>query len=71
MGKSVPSSAEPKMLRWFRESAGFSVAEAAAKIDRNEQELEAWERGEGGPTFSQLTRIAKLYRRPVAAFYLP
>lgn len=71
MGKTVPSLAEPKMLRWCRKTAGYSIAETAAKIDRSEAELEAWEQGDGGPTFAQLAKLAKLYRRPTAVFYLP
>jgi transcriptional regulator with XRE-family HTH domain len=33
--------------------------------------LEAWERGDARPSLSQLRKIAQLYKRPLAVFYLP
>jgi Zn-dependent peptidase ImmA (M78 family)/transcriptional regulator with XRE-family HTH domain len=64
---------DPSLLRWARESIGYSVEEAAEKIKPTggAERLEEWERGEGGPTVAQLRKIAEIYRRPLAVFFLP
>lgn len=67
----------PKILEWARETAGFSLSEAAHKLVINharglsgEQRLLAIEAGESKPTRSQLVRMAKHYRRPLLTFYM-
>jgi Zn-dependent peptidase ImmA (M78 family)/DNA-binding XRE family transcriptional regulator len=67
----------PTILRWAREQAGLSVPDAAERIglSRNKQQtaperLQAWETGEGEPTWTQLRAIARVYRRPIITFYL-
>ena len=68
---------EPEILRWARESAGLSVEEAAAKLDIKDARgvaaatrLATLEAGEGSPSRPLLLRMAKLYRRPLVAFYM-
>jgi Zn-dependent peptidase ImmA (M78 family)/transcriptional regulator with XRE-family HTH domain len=70
MSTSIPSLAEPDMLKWFRKCAGYTAAEASKKLGRKEEEVVAWENGEGSPSFAQLRKLADIYKRPVAAFYL-
>jgi Zn-dependent peptidase ImmA (M78 family) len=67
----------PKILVWARETAGFSLIEAAHKLDINttrsktgELRLLEIESGVSQPTRSQLVRMAKLYRRPLLTFYM-
>lgn len=64
---------EPSLLRWARESIGYSLAEAATKIKPTGgvERLEAWEAGDDAPTVAQLRKIAEVYRRPLAVFFLP
>lgn len=60
------------MLRWARESAGYSSLPAAAeKANVAVEALEAWENGESTPTIVQARTLARVYKRPLAAFYLP
>jgi Zn-dependent peptidase ImmA (M78 family) len=63
----------PSLLRWARESIGYSLDAAAVKLrlSGGVDQLEAWEAGEGGPTVAQLRRAAQIYRRPLAVFFLP
>lgn len=62
----------PAILTWARERAGLSIAEAAGKISKAPEDLAAWEAGEEAPTYLQLERLAeKVYKRPVALFFLP
>jgi len=67
----------PEILRWAREKAGLSLDEASKKINLGEaygkspsQRLDSYEKGEGEPSRSLLTRMAKQYRRPLLLFYL-
>ena len=67
----------PEILRWARETAGFTLEEASDKlgirgargisaVDR----LAALEYGENEPTRPLLLKMAKKYRRPLLVFYM-
>jgi Zn-dependent peptidase ImmA (M78 family) len=67
----------PEVLRWARETAGFELDEAAAKLDLSAargkpgaERLADLEAGKADPTRPLLLRMAKQYRRPLVAFYL-
>jgi transcriptional regulator with XRE-family HTH domain len=61
----------PALLVWARESAGLSVEIAAKKAGVKPERLFAWEKGdEERPTFAQLRKLANIYKRPLAIFYL-
>jgi Zn-dependent peptidase ImmA (M78 family)/transcriptional regulator with XRE-family HTH domain len=67
----------PAILAWARESAGFSLEEAADRLglttsDRQTavEKLTELESGEKFPTRAQLTKIASVYRRPLLTFYM-
>ena len=71
MAESV-SGVQPEVLRWARESLHFTVDEVAARLKRDADEIRAWESGQLSPTFAQLETLAyKIYKRPLAAFFLP
>ncbi len=59
------------LLRWARESAGYSTREVAAFLRRTEDGIVDWEEGRGRPRYKTLERLATKYKRPVAAFFLP
>ncbi|MBM4060294.1 MAG: ImmA/IrrE family metallo-endopeptidase [Planctomycetes bacterium] len=61
------------MLLWARESLGLSVAASAERMGISVARLSGWERDPPTerPTLAQLRRLADLYGRPLAAFYLP
>jgi Zn-dependent peptidase ImmA (M78 family) len=66
------SGVEPALLRWARESANMSTAEVAEKLKKTADEIEAWEAGDGAPSYPQLEKLAyDLYKRPLAMFFLP
>jgi Zn-dependent peptidase ImmA (M78 family)/transcriptional regulator with XRE-family HTH domain len=62
----------PALITWARETAGFSVADAAARLGMTEDEFAAWESvdSQDAPSIPQLRRIAGLFRRPLAVFFL-
>lgn len=73
MPARVKANVKPALLVWARETAGFSdAAEAAERLQVSTERLAAWEREEAEerPTIAQLRMLAKLYRRPLAVFYL-
>jgi Zn-dependent peptidase ImmA (M78 family)/transcriptional regulator with XRE-family HTH domain len=68
----------PEILRWARESAGLSLEQAVQKLDISDargvaatDRLAALEAGAVEPSRPMVVRMAKQYRRPLLAFYLP
>jgi transcriptional regulator with XRE-family HTH domain len=71
MPRTPPALVTPALLRWARDSYGLDVAEAARRLHIQEERLLAWESGSERPTVAQLRRLAEIYKRPLAVFYLP
>ncbi|HEY4580398.1 MAG TPA: helix-turn-helix transcriptional regulator, partial [Candidatus Acidoferrales bacterium] len=61
----------PSVLAWARQTAGMSFDVAAGKAKVKVEQLSSWEAGTGKPSIPQLRKLAAVYRRPLAAFYLP
>ena len=61
----------PEVLRWARESTGYSVSEAAKKIGIRSWRLELAEQGYDLLTLRQAEKAAEAYERPLAALFLP
>lgn len=68
---------KPEILKWARETAGLSEADAVAKLNlRAAREVEPVDRlreledGTSQPTRAMLVKMAKHYRRPLLTFYL-
>lgn len=73
MAKQV-TGVQPSVLRWARESLGYSVEDVAEKLKRDPAEVAAWEGPDTctAPTYAQLEKLAYvIYKRPLAAFFLP
>jgi Zn-dependent peptidase ImmA (M78 family)/DNA-binding XRE family transcriptional regulator len=66
----IETNPNPAVLVWARKSRGFSHDDASKRIGVPSQRLAEWEAGASKPTYAQLRRIAAVYKRPVAAFYL-
>lgn len=63
---------QPSVLRWARMSANLTVSDVADKLKRSVDEIEDWEKGAAAPSYAQLEKLAyDLYKRPLAAFFLP
>jgi Zn-dependent peptidase ImmA (M78 family) len=71
MAPSTEALIKPELLVWARTSAGFDVAQIAKKLKIPTDRLQAWESGAKKLTVAQLRRLAEIYRRPLAVFYLP
>ena len=72
-GRQIKAIINPALIMWARNSAGFTVAEAAQKLGIEERHLAAWEdpKVDEGPSIPQLRKLAALFKRPLAVFYLP
>ena len=69
--KSFEVDIEPEILVWARESIGMDTAEAAKRFNLSENTIKKWESGQKKPTIVQIKKLAGVYRRPLAAFFLP
>lgn len=67
----VRARVKPELIRWAREDAGLSVADAAKKAGTSVSRIEHWEAGTAQPTIRQLRLLANAVKRPLAVFYLP
>lgn len=72
MPKPARALVRPKILTWARESAGYTIEQAATKIPVKPDRLASWEseENEARPTINQLRKMATVYKRPLSVFYL-
>lgn len=61
----------PDILKWARESAKMPIEVAAAKVPVSVDKLSSFESGALQPTISQAQKLAHIYKRPFALFFLP
>jgi len=61
----------PSVLRWARESAGYAVEEVGRKLGVRAARVNGWEDGSIPITFGRVERLADLYKRPSATFFMP
>src|ERR1700686_1007956 len=73
MATRVKALITPALITWARDTAGFSLAEAAVRLKVTAEQLAAWESSddEALPSIPQLRKLAALFKRPLAVFYLP
>jgi len=71
MARTPDALVSPELLVWARETLGLSVDDAAKKAAVSAERLAAWEDGTDRPTIAQLRKLAEVYKRPLAVFYLP
>ncbi len=71
MPAHVRAIVKSELLVWARESIGLKPEEAAKKAGITQERLAAWESDREAPTINQLRTLARIYKRPLAVFYLP
>ena len=57
----------PAVIRWAREQAGISLADAQETFG----DIEGWESGSSRPTYCELEKLADQYKVPIAVFFFP
>jgi Zn-dependent peptidase ImmA (M78 family)/transcriptional regulator with XRE-family HTH domain len=70
MAKSIPAIVQPRVLAWARNSAGYSLDEAAKKLQTSRDKLEAWESGTKPPSIAKVRKMVTVYKRPLHVFFL-
>lgn len=72
MAARVKALINPSLVAWARETAGFSLVEAAEKLKMDEARLAKWEdpASDEAPSVPQLRKLAGLFKRPLAVFYM-
>lgn len=70
MGEKL-TGINPKIIQWARERARYSLESVAVKFKKDVSVIEKWESGEDFPTYSQLEKLAEIYKRPLALFFFP
>ncbi len=72
MRTSLTVGINPKVLKWAREKAGYSLDEIARLLGKDIDDVKNWEMGDSAPTYSQLEKMAQIYyKRPIALFFFP
>ena len=71
MGSRIEAIVKPELLIWARKDAGLSIEVAAKKAGVKPDRLNKWENGQLRPTIKQLRTLGRIYKRPLAVFYLP
>jgi Zn-dependent peptidase ImmA (M78 family) len=74
MAPSIRANVRGDILQWARTSAGLSIEEAARRIGGQAitpDRVVQWEASDLQPTVAQLRKMASVYRRPLAVFFLP
>lgn len=61
----------PQILVWARETIGLGVPEVAKKLHTSEDIINKWENGQKNPTLTQIEKLANVYKRSLATFFLP
>lgn len=69
--RSQVAPVTPAVLRWARESAGFTLEEAADRLGVRPDRLARAEAGERPLTLVQVRKAAHVYQRPLAVLFLP
>lgn len=60
---------QPKVLQALREASGYSVEEIAKRLKTSADKVASAEEREASFTLSQIKKLAKIYKRPIAAFF--
>ncbi|NLM28825.1 MAG: ImmA/IrrE family metallo-endopeptidase [Methanomicrobiales archaeon] len=67
---SLKVNVNPSVMRWLRESSGWSLEDVSNHLHVPTDQILQWEQGGRLPTLSEVERLARAYRRPLAAFFL-
>ncbi len=72
---SLKAKINPEILKWARKTAKISLEKCATTISRTckTERIKEWESPDckDFPTFKQVEKLARLYRRPIDVFFLP
>ena len=70
----IQANITPEVLFWARDTAGWTIEQIVKKLNQKKvdaQTISDWEEGLREPTYTQLEKLAKFYKRPLAVFFFP
>lgn len=70
MDKSFNVNIVPEVLIWLRTRAGWEIEEVAKRLGTSVEVVKKIESGERNPTMKQLNTMSKIYKIPIASFFL-
>ena len=70
MPKSMIVEANNEVLKWLRESYGWKIEEVGKRLGTTTETILGFESGKKSPTLTQLRVLSRLYKRPLASFFL-
>ena len=70
MARKISVEVIPEVLTWLRESSGSSIGEVSKRLRTTSDTILEFETGKKSPTLVQLKELSKLYKRPLASFFL-
>lgn len=71
MGRSLEVPITPAVLDWAIRESGYTPSQVAEAAGVDPQELGVWLNGEGRPGLTAVRALARVLKRPIAAFLLP
>lgn len=70
MASSPEIEVSPEVLKWARNTSGYSIEEAAKRTKLKQESITSWEHAAAKIRFSDIEKLAKTYKRPTAALLL-
>jgi Zn-dependent peptidase ImmA (M78 family) len=68
---SVKALITPQVISWARQQSGFELEVVAKRLSVDKDKIQSWESGVDLPTIPQARELSKIYKRPLAVFYMP
>jgi len=67
----VPVPITGAVLKWARDESGYSLEEVAEKLKVGESKILEWEEEKAQPNKTQVSKLAKMFKRQKTLFLLP
>ncbi len=71
MPKHAKAIVHESLIRWARETAGYSIEDVARRFKKTSADIQKWENGTDHPHMGQLNKMADMFGRPISDFFLP
>jgi transcriptional regulator with XRE-family HTH domain len=69
--KDISIQINPDVFFWLRKSSGWTQEDVSHLLGISILKVKEWEKGHDAPRLNQLKKLARAYKRPLAAFLLP
>ena len=70
MARSLTIEIVPEVLKWLRTTAGWETEDVGRRLGTSPETVKDLESGKKKPSLTQLRVLSKIYKRPLASFFL-